>query len=54
MKKNHTNTEILGQANTDSQCERRHIERKFAEQGTPLIQPPQPPTSPSAFALALP
>ena len=32
MKKNRISTEILGQANTDSQRERRHIERKFAEQ----------------------
>ena len=36
VKKNRTNIEILGQANTDTRRERRHIERKFAEQGTPL------------------
>ena len=32
VKKNRTNTEILGQANPDSQRERSNIERKFAEQ----------------------
>ena len=36
VKKNRTNPEILGQANPDSQRERPNIERKFAEQGTPL------------------
>jgi len=42
VKKNRTNTEIIGQANLNTQRERRNIERKFAEQGTPLIQPTQP------------
>lgn len=32
VKKNRTNTKILGQANPDSQRERSNIERKFAEQ----------------------
>ena len=36
IKDNRTNPEVIGQANPQSQRERLNIERKFAEQGTPL------------------
>jgi len=36
IKDNRSNLEVIGQANPASQRERPNIERKFAEQGTPL------------------